>query len=182
MVLAFLGTEGHQTAFHVDWTSAENVAWALEGVPSDAILALWYFVPPCKLDEFEYRVAHKGWLSNLSQGLRCGTAKMPKLTIKQWEEIRGEMGINPETPTHWVEKIEQRHGDWIGFCAGWGHAVLTLQPSLKLAWDNYDIDSFPSYVTVWRDVITEYTAHKAVPADYAGIMVLVWRAEDLHVP
>ena len=175
-ILTFIGGEGNWTPLHVDWTSAENVAFAVSGtgveVDTDKPVAEWYFFHPSvipKVDEW-IRLHCQG---RNGVGLRCGKGNMPFLSRQQFEALKLFCGSDPITGVNYAMRVLQMHGEWISFEPGYLHQVVTLQPSIKFAWDVYKIDLLQRNIEVWMYIICQFMHAEDIANDYMNILNLI---------
>ena len=176
-ILAFVGGEGNWTPLHVDWTSAENVAFLVSsmGVEVDyqKPAAIWYFIHPRAIRKVDEWIKLNCQNGAGRVGLRCGKAKMPFLTEKQFEELKAYCGCDPITGEYYCIRVEQMHGMKIKFVPGYLHQVVTLQPSIKLAWDVYRVDKLQKNIEVWIYIICQFMHADDIAEDYMNILNLV---------
>ena len=138
--LVLLGKHGMGTAIHVDWSEAINLALAITGMcDTDKALALWMFVRPSAMKELQELMMAKvnGLSSKYPEGFK--TANLPMFTVADMQHIFRTMGKDK------VHLVEQHAGEVVRVCAGWGHAVVNLQPCIKIAYDRYVEANFPNY-------------------------------------
>ena len=160
----------------MDWTSAENVAFAVSGtgveVDTDKPVAEWYFFHPSvipKVDEW-IRLHCQG---RNGVGLRCGKGNMPFLSRQQFEALKLFCGSDPITGVNYAMRVLQMHGEWISFEPGYLHQVVTLQPSIKFAWDVYKIDLLQRNIEVWMYIICQFMHAEDIANDYMNILNLI---------
>ena len=138
--LVLLGNIGMGTAIHVDWSEAINLALAITGMcDMGKALALWMFVRPSAMEELQELMMAKvnGLSSKYPEGFK--TANLPMFTVADMQHIFRTMGKDK------VHLVEQHAGEVVRVCAGWGHAVVNLQPCIKIAYDRYVVANFPHY-------------------------------------
>ena len=142
--LMLIGNVGMGTRIHVDWTEAINLALGIASRWDDKMaVALWMFVRPNAMRELDTLL--KQWASAPDKGglsatfpLGLCTPNMPIFTEADMRRMKGHMGDK-------VMLVEQRAGQVVRAMAGWGHAVVNLQPCIKIAYDMFVVDNFPSY-------------------------------------
>ena len=168
-ILALIGSKGNWTPWHIDWTSAINVAFGISGVDISKPLARWYFVHPAAILKVDQWIKMK---YGIEAGLRCGKDAMPYLKDDDFSELQKYCGNDPAgRPYVWVEL--QFHGEWFEFEPGLLHQVETLQPSIKFAWDVYKADKLKMYLQVWMYIICQFMAAPTNAEDYMNIVGLI---------
>jgi hypothetical protein len=141
----------------------------MQGItPITDIAAVWYFVNPLYINSFlKFISKMKGIFS--SDGRRAGDVLAEAACLKF-------MSHQPNAMTSIAQKI----GDVVHVPPGWLHAVFTLQPCVKLAWDFICVENLPNYMAAWMHVgvLAKSTAH-----DYMGTSsVLVQHALENMPP
>jgi hypothetical protein len=173
-VLVMVGGPRRRTPWHIDWTSAVNVGFAIKradaprGWDQRSPIATWYFVHPCKIDIVD------DWLyaTYKKKRLSCGVdelKKLPHLTHDAWTTLADTVNSGCHTDTVHAFVVEQKSGEAVVFPPGWLHYVETHVASVKFAWDVYDLNVMDQYVVVWRDLIARFTAAEDLPEDYARV-------------
>lgn len=64
--------------------------------------------------------------------------------------------------------LQQRAGERVYVPPGWVHQVTNLRTCLKLAWDTYDVEHFPAYVLLQKELAPLFGA--AMAPDYMGFL------------
>lgn len=196
--LVLLGSGGMGSAVHVDWSEAINLALAITGCWNEGLaLALWMFVKPSAMAELEElmkassaglaaatanlkgkkaveatqkfaaaarKKAAKGeGLSKLyPEGLQTGM--IPAFTEADMRYIAKVMGPDK------VQLVEQHAGEVVRVRVGWGHAVVNLQPCIKVAYDRYLSANFPRYAVSHAMTAPMFGLNNA--QDYTGWTVV----------
>jgi hypothetical protein len=162
--LWLLGGLNTMTRLHVDRTEAWNVAFAISGHSRqpEAPLAYWLFVAPAVvgawLDPYlkQGQELPSGKVYSAGVGItESGTGKSDILLTHQ-DMLRIQADYNlarmgrPDLPESGVLVMEQRHGQIMFVPPGWAHAVVNVQPCIKVARDLYNSMHFPLYAIVAR--------------------------------
>lgn len=180
--LIILGGKDRGTGFHLDWTQACNVAFAVGAdVAADTVLAVWVFINPLVLHLADAWVK----LHVLTRKRVRGRFNM----VPRWPEgfassadhrvhligadldsflayMRGLEGVvNP------VVVVEQKAGQMVCVPAGWAHQVTNQATCLKVAWDYYDAVHLHNYVQLQQLASTYFKA--SMSHDYMSVNMII---------
>jgi hypothetical protein len=174
-VLVMVGGQGRRTPWHIDWTSAVNVGFVVkrnaageDSSPQSNIIATWYFVHPSKIDVVDQWLRDEGTTAGLACGV-TGLRALPPLNERRWKKLAAKVNEGCPVVALHAFKVDQLSGMAIIFPPGWLHYVATHLPSVKFAWDVYDLCVMDQYVVVWRDLIARFMAADDLPEDYARV-------------
>ena len=155
--LLMLGSVGVGTRLHVDWTEALNIALAIDGYSDLSLaLALWMFVSPAALER-----VHRALIDDKQFLNKAGKRRFPK-GLSSNEDVqehllsKAEMEYLAAKFPDGVMLVEQFAGEVVIVRPGWLHAVINLQPCLKLAFDRYVPEAFPQYAMSHVLVASKY--------------------------
>jgi hypothetical protein len=152
-MLVLLGGIGSHTPFHLDWTQALNVAYAVGCASNDEVLSEWVFINPSAIPVAD------AWLRSQSRGR--GRPFANGFSSEGGVCLRGstlERFIGSLTKLHRdnVVVCRQRHGEMVVVPPGWIHQVTNLKPNIKLAWDTIDHRQFAAYALLHTSIATKY--------------------------
>ncbi len=127
----------------------------------DALLAQWLFIHPSAIGRAERWMQDPKncpqW-EDRALGFRCGTGRMPRLTLEQMGALYLHLDSDPDGLDASVI-IRQKHGVQVSVPAGWLYQVVNLNPCIKFEFGVYDYDQFCTNFDVSRDLISHYMAH-----------------------
>jgi hypothetical protein len=155
--LILLGGPKTGTGLHVDWTEAFNIAFSVGDAPTMAVLAVWVFLHPAVAQAAHDWLKQNGWQDGLAAKVRLEGASQEQFTQHLEQKQPGSVLV-----------IEQRAGEMIRVVPGWIHQVSNLQPSLKLAFEVYDVNHFHAYGLLMHRIASPLFG-KAMPRDYMGV-------------
>ncbi|KAF5825515.1 hypothetical protein DUNSADRAFT_9046 [Dunaliella salina] len=153
---------GVQTPFHFDWTEAKNLALEVEGITDpERPVAAWYFVNLLRFEPF----------FSFFNDVQFAFQKVPKGKNVD-EHVFSERHCLKFISQHadCMVRLEQHVGEIMHVPPGWLHAVFTLQPAVKMAWDFVELVSFAKYMAAWAHVGT-LMRHSA--DDYIGMATVL---------
>lgn len=155
------------TPFHCDRSPAVNIAYAVADAPMAAaiILAHWLFIHPRQIPTaftLLYRAA------GLSGGQRC----IPQLSQHVWDVVCWQQ-LAADHPDIFVY-LRQCAGQRVSVPAGWVHAVLTLEPCVKVAWDVMDARFAAACVMSDADIMPHARNPDWPAPDYMGLHPAMW--------
>ena len=147
--LVLYGQKGHGTTLHMDWALAINLALALSGAGADAsalVLALWLIIEP-KYETLAWamealKVQRPDDDVERGKG-QPGSVIAETVMRSLVEAADAKYGLGQQR----VTLLEQRHGDTVAIQAGYAHAVVNLQPCIKLAFDFVTKETLPHVLT-----------------------------------
>ncbi len=166
--LLLLGRKGHGTNIHIDWTEALNMALAIEDDWDQAVaLAQWLFVKPQALQRLDALLRERPeFKTRFPHGLKTfPLAPFSEADMDLVVELLGDAD---------AYLVQQKAGDIVRVRMGWAHAVVNLQPCIKIAFDRYIRERFPAYALSH----VRYAAlfGRNMTRDYAGWAQVLWRS------
>lgn len=195
--MLFLGGDGTGTGFHVDWSNAANVAFALgpqaNGDPpiiGRTPVAKWAFVKPCT----ESWVALSEWLKGHNvPGYENGIMYPNPHFVRP--EDPGKLPTLPALPLHTLEALaedvqmqahvkvmDQYHGHLMNAPVGWGHCVTNIVANIKIAFDYIrEIDLPKIALSHVHNIVPFFRQYQAEDYTDAFAKAMVQMAADVKV-
>lgn len=161
--LVLLGGSSTGTGFHLDWSEAYNIAFAVNTSDTASVLAVWVFISPSAVTKADEWLRGSGFPSGFA------TPGRVRLDDDRIAALKGYLGPSD------IVIIEQRAGGRVYVPPGWVHQVSNLRPCLKLAWDLLDICHLPQYAMLQRRIAAPVFG-AMMAADY---MCANWLVEAL---
>jgi hypothetical protein len=187
-MLMILGVKGCGTPFHLDWSNAVNVAFALSAGTMHTTLALWSFLHPSELSDKKLKGFFDEWcLKNLQKYCLEGEdttdlrlfnqevnktpskqqSRKPLLSMTDMAEFNTFLASKSERPDfQFTIHVHQKHGEVMQVCVGWSHQVVNMEECMKYAFD------FATTSNAMQCVHTNNVLH----AMYAGVNAPEYRS------
>ena len=136
--LVLLGVKGLGTKFHVDWSSARNVAIAVHKKDANKELALWTFIHP-KSIQGVFDWIRKNIIGCVEK-INDAWAPVRALTVEESRHLKSHFDEE-------VILVYQHGGDVVTVPPGWAHCVINMEDCIKVAVDVYVKKDMFAYIT-----------------------------------
>ena len=177
--LLLIGFPNSCTEMHLDIVEAINLAIAVYELDVSVPLAIWWFISPRYVVRFVEFLAKNYKVKKESTKLGVREATIQDCPInKNFDTWFKEFQNETKAPENDVFMKEQHHNEVIHVPSGFLHCVRNVKPNVKLAWDFYDYNKLPFYVSNWRRH-SHYGVF--VDSDYSGFEdVLLFLTKEIY--